>query len=913
MVEGNSGSATLSYVVTLFPASAEQLRVRFTDAGTGTATAGTDYPPIRLQWLRFAAGETRKTVSVAVTGDTVKEPNETVVAELFLASQDTGATLGTRYGTGTITDDDTTPGLSISSPQVTEGNSGSATLTYTVTLTAAASRQVTVSYADAGTGTATSGTDYTAISGGTLTFAAGTTSQTFDVSVTGDTTVEPHETVVARLSNASGATILTATGTGTIANDDGASSLSVSSPTAVESTAGGATSTMRFTVTLSAARSQSARVYWWDAGTGTATDDHDYRGLGVRVPGQRSLTFGAGEISKTVEFFIRDDSVDEPDETIVLAVSEAANGLPRVTGTGTIKDNDDPPTVSIDSPSVTEGDSGSKTLTYTVRLTGVSSRQVTVDYADAGTGTATSGTDYTAITGGTFTFAAGTLNGSATFDVSVTGDTADEPHETIVVALSNPTNATVSTTAGTGTGTINDDDPPAISIDSPTVTEGGAGSSVTLTFTVSLSSASGERVSVNIADVQSGTATRGTDYNEWSATGMRFSPGETTTTLDVTVIGDEIDEADETILARLSSPVNATIAVADGTGTITDDDPSPTVSISTPTVDEGDTGSTTMTYTVTLDPASGRQVTVDYEDAGTGTATSGTDYTTLTAGTLTFAAGTTSKTFDVSVTGDTTDEVHETVLVTLSNPTNASVSSTAGTGTGTITDDDGVPTLSIDSPSVTEGDSGAVNLTYTATLSAASGKQVTVAYADAGTGTATSGTDYTAISGGTLTFAAGTTSQTFDVSITGDAMDEPNETILVTLSGPTNAVISTTAGTGTGTITDNDDPPGVTLALAASSISENGGTTTVTATLSHASSAATTVTVTAVSDFYTVGSDATIVIAAGETANATDTATVAAVNDDLDNVGNRSVTVTGTAANARAAADSETVAVTGRR
>ena len=298
VVEGNSGSATLSYVVTLFPASAEQLRVRFTDAGTGTATAGTDYPPIRLQWLRFAAGETRKTVSVAVTGDTVKEPNETVVAELFLASQDTGATLGTRYGTGTITDDDTTPGLSISSPQVTEGNSGSATLTYTVTLTAAASRQVTVSYADAGTGTATSGTDYTAISGGTLTFAAGTTSQTFDVSVTGDTTVEPHETVVARLSNASGATILTATGTGTIANDDGASSLSVSSPTAVESTAGGATSTMRFTVTLSAARSQSARVYWWDTGTGTATDDHDYRGLGVRVPGQRSLTFGAGKSAK---------------------------------------------------------------------------------------------------------------------------------------------------------------------------------------------------------------------------------------------------------------------------------------------------------------------------------------------------------------------------------------------------------------------------------------------------------------------------------------------------------------------------------------------------------------------------------------------------------------------------------------
>ena len=897
VIEGNSGSATLTYTVTLLPASAEQLSVRFSDAGTGTATAGTDYAPFRLRWLDFAAGETRKTVSVAVTGDAVKEPNETVVAELYLASGATGATIGTRYGTGTITDDDTTPGLSISSPQVTEGNSGSATLTYKVTLTAAASRQVTVSYADAGTGTATSGTDYTAITGGTLTFAVGDTEKTFGVSVTGDTDVEPHETVVARLSAASGATILTATGTGTIVNDDGASTLSVSSPTVTEPTAGGEVPLLRFAVTLGAARSQTAQVYWWDTGTGTATAGSDYGETGVTAPGQRSLTFGAGEVSKTVDISVRDDYGDEPDETVVIAASEAANGQPRVTGTGTIKDNDDTPTFSIDSPTVTEGDAGSATLTYTVRMSGVSGREVTVDYADAGTGTATSGTDYVAIAGATFTFPPWTLDASATFDVSVTGDTVDEPDETILVALSNPTNATVSTTAGTGTGTIADDDPPAISIDSPTVTEGSTGSTVTLKFKVSLSSASEEQVLVNLADVQSGTATKGTDYNAWGPLSVVFAPGETAWTIDVTVNGDELDEADETILARLSNPTNATIATADGTGTITDDDPSPTLSIDTPTVNEGDTGSATMTYTVTLDPASGQQVTVDYEDAGTGTATSGTDYGAISKGTLTFVAGETSKTFVVSVTGDTLDEVHETVLVTLSNPANATVSSTAGTGTGTITDDDGVPTLSIDSPTVTEGDDGSATLTYKVTLSAESGKQVTVAYADAGTGTATSGTDYTAITGATLTFVAGTTSQTFDVSITGDAMDEPNETILVTLSGPTNAVVSTTAGTGTGTITDDDDPPGVRLALADASISENAGTTTVSATLGHASSAATTVTVTAVADAYTVGSDATITIAAGETANATDSVTITAVDDDVDNVTARTATVSASASN----------------
>ena len=83
------------------------------------------------------------------------------------------------------------------------------------------------------------------------------------------------------------------------------------------------------------------------------------------------------------------------------------------------------------------------------------------------------------------------------------------------------------------------------------------------------------------------------------------------------------------------------------------------------------------------------------------------------------------------------------------------------------------------------------------------------------------------------------------------------------------------------------------------------------ATLSHPSSAATTVTVTAVDGAYTVGADATITIPAGETANGSDTATVTAVNDAIDNVGNRSVTVTGTAANAQATADSETLTVNG--
>ncbi len=785
VTEGDSGSTNLTFTATLSAASAQQVTVAYADAGTGTATSGTDYTAITAGTLTFAAGTTSQTFNVAVTGDTTDEANETVVVTL---SSPTNATISTANGTGTITDDDG-PTVSIDSPSVTEGNSGSTNLTFTVSLSAASAQQVTVDYADATTGTATSGTDYTTITGGTLTFAVGTTSQTFNVAVTGDTTDEANETVVVTLSSPTNATIATGTGTGTITDDDGPT-VSINSPSVTEGDSG--STNLTFTATLSATSAQQVTVAYADAGTGTATSGTDYTAITAGT-----LTFAAGTTSQTFNVAVTGDTTDEVDETVVVTLSSPTNAtISTANGTGTITD-DDGPTVSIDSPSVTEGDSGSTNLTFTATLSAASAQQVTVAYADATTGTATSGTDYTAITGGTLTFAAGTT--SQTFNVAVTGDTTDEANETVVVTLSSPTNATISTASGTGT--ITNDDGPTVSIDSPSVTEGDGGST-NLTFTVTLSPASAQQVTVDYTDAGTGTATSGTDYTAITDATLTFTAGTTSQTFTVAVTGDTTDEANETIVVTLSSPTNATISTANGTGTITDDD-GPTVSIDSPSVTEGNSGSTNLTFTVSLSAASAQQVTVDYADATTGTATSGTDYTTITGGTLTFAVGTTSQTFNVAVTGDTTDEANETVVVTLSSPTNATIAT--GTGTGTITDDDG-PTVSINSPSVTEGDSGSTNLTFTATLSATSAQQVTVAYADAGTGTATSGTDYTAITAGTLTFAAGTTSQTFNVAVTGDTTDEADETVVVTLSSATNATIST--ATGTGTITNDDVTPG---------------------------------------------------------------------------------------------------------
>ena len=808
--EGATGAtASLEFIVTLSIASSQQVTVDYADANTGTATSGTDYTAITSGTLTIAAGVTSDTLAVSVTGDDANEPNETVVVELSNPSNATlSGGVSTLTGTGTITDDDATPTLSISSPTVTEG-SGSSSLEFIVTLSAASGQQVTVGYADAGTGTATSDVDYTEITSGTLTFAAGVTRDTLAVPVTADALDEDNETVIVELSNASNATISTATGTGTITDDDATPTLSIASASVAEGTTG-ATPSLEFIVSLSAVSGRQVTVDYADATSGTATSGTDYTEIT-----SGTLTIAAGVTSDTLAVSVLGDVLDEDAETVIVELSSPSNatltgGGSTLTGTGTITDDDDPPVVSITDASVTEGDAGeTPSLEFIVSLSAASGKVVTVGYADATSGTATSGTDYTAITSGTLTFAAGVT--SDTLAVSVTGDDANEPDETVVVTLSSPSNATFTggATTLTGTGTItNDDGVPRLSISSPTVAEGSGSSS--LEFIVTLNAASGQQVTVDYADAGSGTATSGDDYTAITAGTLTFAAGVTSDTLAVTVLADALDEDNETVIVELSNASNAAISTATGTGTITDDDATPTLSIADASVAEGTTGDTpSLEFIVSLSAVSGRQVTVGYADATSGTATSGTDYTEITSGTLTIAAGVTSDTLAVTVRGDVLDEDDETVIVTLSSASNATLTGGGSTltGTGIITDDDAPPVVSIDSPSVDESDdTETASLEFIVSLSAASAKVVTVGYADAGTGTATSGTDYTALDSGTLTFAAGVTRDTIAVSVTGDDANEPNETVIVTLSNPSNA--SFTGGgttlTGTGTIRDDD-------------------------------------------------------------------------------------------------------------
>jgi len=222
------------------------------------------------------------------------------------------------------------------------------------------------------------------------------------------------------------------------------------------------------------------------------------------------------------------------------------------------------------------------------------------------------------------------------------------------------------------------------------------------------------------------------------------------------------------------------------------------VSVSGATVTEGNSGTRTATVTVTLSAAATSSTTVNWATAD-GTAKAGSDYVGA-SGTLTFAPGETTKTISISVNGDSTYETDEAFTVNLSNPSGATLGT--ATGTVTITNDDAMPTVSIGSLAVLEGNRGSQSVAIPISLSAPSSVDVTVVVKISG-GSATAGSDYAAwTSSQTVTIAAGTTSASVVVVVYGDRTVEANETVLLTLSSPTGATIAT--GTGTLTITNDD-------------------------------------------------------------------------------------------------------------
>ena len=309
-----------------------------------------------------------------------------------------------------------------------------------------------------------------------------------------------------------------------------------------------------------------------------------------------------------------------------------------------------------------------------------------------------------------------------------------------------------------------------------------------------------------------GTATAPSDFTAILPTLLTFAPTDTSMQVTVLVNGDTTIEPDETFSVHLSNASNATIADADGTGTIVNDDTGVSVTIAAPSSVPED-GAQNLTYTFTRSPQTAGDITVNF--SATGTASPSSDYTVSGAasfdsgtglGTVVIPSGQTSATVVVDPTADNITEPDETVVLTVTSGTGYNVG-TPSAATGTILNDDTTVTVAVSPASVAED--GTANLVYTFTRNPVFTGSITVGFSVGGT--ATFGTDYTqtgadsfSSSIGTVTFADGSATATVTVTPIADTIYEADETVILTV-GSGSGYSAGTPGAATGTIT-NDDP-----------------------------------------------------------------------------------------------------------
>ena len=830
----------------------------------GSATKGItgDYTATTLGNITITGGESTGTAGFTVTpvNDQVVEGDETILL------QGASAGLDVTPAAITVTDDDTAT-LGITGPTGVVSEGGNAE--FTVTLSHAVASQVAVAWSAGSTAqTPASAADYSPDSGSVI-FPAGSAAgatKTITMAIADDGTDEQQETFTVTL--------------GTVTGD-------LSSRVSVDSTKSSADASIAtekvVTVTLMGprafphVRNTDFAVYHVflsgpvnediqvdvTSSDGTATgcdggvNSCNQGQTGDYVNVSETLTIGPGRDTQqnvndfgvtwyTVFVYFVSGSTGDADETFTLSISNLRGGgtTPVVLGDSSVTTTitSTPLTFSVEGPEfVDEGTNARFVVTRNADLHPAWGARVSYATSD---GTATAGTDYTAVSG-TLEMPLTQYPAPATPDeyrqrysdweilVPVLADNVDESAETFTLTLSDPeyyflgftqvTDALLGT--ATATTTIRDR-AMVVSVSGPeTVTEGGNAD-----FTVSLSRAPTANLTVNYqtysALAPSRLATSGEDFTAQAGT-LTFVPGETSKRVRVPVLTDAITEPVEYFRLLLSSPAGgggltptlgtsiATTGIVDAAGpllgatlTVTPDS----------SIAEGDGAATSFTVKVDLDCCTTFDEDMTVTVSLGGTATDADDYTATTANVTipaSTATGSTTAALSITPVEDTIVEGAETIVV------NGSLTGfVVFPDTITLTDND-TATVGITGPSaeVAEG----ANAEFTVTLSKAISKETTVAWsAPLSTDTAVAA-DLGATSG-TVTFAAGSaagSTQAISIPVTDDTDTEGAETFTVTLGSVGGdladladlVTLDSAASSASATIAANDDPAYINLSV----------------------------------------------------------------------------------------------------
>ena len=567
-----AGSGALEFSAALFTvneSSSEALitvRRRFGTAGevrvdaftqNGTAIAGLDYTGV-TNTLVFPPGETRQSIIVPITPNTV--PNDDRTVQLGLQNF-VGAIAGPQpVATLVIQDDD--PSISFSAANfVVNENAISGNATVTVTRSGGTNLTLSVDLSTVAGGSATAGLDYIATNAA-LSFAPGESSKLFNVHVLNDLALEGNETILLALGNASpGVTLVLSNAVLTLVDDEAVNGQFLFQ-------------TNNF-VTQESAGNVNVNIFRIGGSIGivsvrlitsnlTAIAGSDYVGTNILV------TFADGETNKVVPIGLINNLVAEPDETFLLTLSQPTGGaiLLQTNALVTIYDDE-----------VLPGYIGFLTNNFfvneaaglaTISVVRTNSRRGTLTVAfSVSNGSATAGLDYTS-TNGTLVFNDG--EDLKTFTIPIINDTVGEGDETVNLTLSNliGTNTTLALPAATLT-IVDDDTELHFAPSNYTVSE-NAGS---VLITVARGGVSNSAVSVVAKTTPGGTAVGGLDYTPVTVT-LNWAAGDTTPKTFVVPITDNTSaNPSKTVFLILSNALGTAAYIGTPSNavlTITDDE-----------------------------------------------------------------------------------------------------------------------------------------------------------------------------------------------------------------------------------------------------------------------------------------------------------------------------------------------------
>ncbi len=800
-VDEKGGS--MSFVLSRTGDTANSLNV--TAAWSGTATRGTDYPSLPTAFT-IPAGQASLSITFAPTDDALSESTETATLTVTSTASYL-ADPSSKTATVSILDDEI-PVVTVvaSDPNASEANRDPGV--FLITRTGPTTSALKVYYGLGGR--ALHGTDYLALPL-EVTIPAGQTSAPVVITPVDDGFGEIAESVNLNLSTYSTAYQIgePSTATVTIADNLDPPTITVS-PNAVATEPGTAGS---FKLQLAGSVAGNVTVNYTLSGTAASGTD-------FTAPSGSVSIAGSGANEGTVTITPLDDSIPEDAETVTLTVTPSANYV-SFQNSATIYLRDKRAQVYVSTHKDTPAEPATGSSFYLSR-TSSTTADLVVNYTMGGT--ATNGTDYTLLPG-TVTIPAGATG--VDIPVTVIDDTLVEGIETIILNVSPSAdysvnipsaklylndNDTVTATASVGfqaTASTVSEAPDAVTGEFrtiPVTLSAALTTTVTAEYIVSTGTAAttaiADGVDYNLADAANGNAliTEGL---------LTFPPGNTLQYITIRVINDGVKEGDEIAGLEIRNVYGARVSTSRNkhTLTITDNtalNPVPRVFFLSATAQAEEDDTVPQGLMAALDQPATASVTVNYTVSG-GTATAGSDYS-GTTGTLTFAAGETVKLIPVTVKSDAVVELPETFNVTLSSPSaNAAL---GGTATQTVTILEAfTPSVSLTAPQATASEP---STTGTFTVTRASGGNViplTISYSV--TGTATSGTDYTALAG-TVSLPAGQNSATITMTPLDDSAIEPDETVTITL---TPDVSYSVQGSDTATISlqDNDILPVITL------------------------------------------------------------------------------------------------------